>query len=297
MNLFNDEIKEVYELLNSLEKKELPITDQLLEDVGPNNMIFRDECAYELGDKKSLSFDLSSSSIDVEDKIYLVGKDLSEIQGSEDFMRITLLQIKDEGSNADSSADSNADSSADSSKGSNGGGLTGDALYNRLEQIKLTKYRVSPKGYMLRTSTGNREKVRVSKDVARKSSFSQIGSAYMQAYKKLDYVEHVTILFVVGHAGDSVGSAGSNAGESVGNGVGTGAGNSAGNGVGTDAGVNAGNSSLYDRLSKIASKKAEITDTIDHILKGFMINDCDSCSAKELCDEVEGLREIHQSVN
>ena len=238
MNLFNDEIKEVYELLNSLEKKELPITDQLLEDVGPNNMIFRDECAYELGDKKSLSFDLSSSSIDVEDKLYLVGKDLSEIQGSEDFMRITLLQVKDEDSN--------------------GGGLTGDALYNRLEQIKLTKYRVSPKGYMLRTSTGNREKVRVSKDVARKSSFSQIGSAYMQAYKKLDYVEHVTILFVVGHAGDS---------------------------------------SLYDRLSKIASKKAEITDTIDHILKGFMINDCDSCSAKELCDEVEGLREIHQSVN
>ena len=238
MNLFNDEIKEVYELLNSLEKKELPITDQLLGDVGPNNMIFRDECAYELGDKKSLSFDLSSSSIDVEDKIYLVGKDLSEIQGNEDFMRITLLQIKDEGSN--------------------GGGLTGDALYNRLEQIKLTKYRVSPKGYMLRTSTGNREKVRVSKDVARKSSFSQIGSAYMQAYKKLDYVEHVTILFIVGHAGDS---------------------------------------SLYDRLSKIASKKAEITDTIDHILKGFMINDCDSCSAKELCDEVEGLREIHQSVN
>ena len=273
MNLFNDEIKEVYELLNSLEKKELPITDQLLEDVGPNNMIFRDECAYELGDKKSLSFDLSSSSIDVEDKIYLVGKDLSEIQGNEDFMRITLLQIKDEGSN--------------------GGGLTGDALYNRLEQIKLTKYRVSPKGYMLRTSTGNREKVRVSKDVARKSSFSQIGSAYMQAYKKLDYVEHVTILFIVGHAGDSVGSAGSNAGESVGNG----AEGNAGNGVGTGAGVNAGNSSLYDRLSKIASKKAEITDTIDHILKGFMINDCDSCSAKELCDEVEGLREIHQSVN
>ena len=257
MNLFNDEIKEVYELLNSLEKKELPITDQLLEDVGPNNMIFRDECAYELGDKKSLSFDLSSSSIDVEDKLYLVGKDLSEIQGNEDFMRITLLQIKDEDSN--------------------GGGLTGDALYNRLEQIKLTKYRVSPKGYMLRTSTGNREKVRVSKDVARKGSFSQIGSAYLQAYKKLDYVEHVTILFIVGHAGDSVGNAGGNAGDSVGNG--------------------AGNSSLYDALSKIASRKAEITDTIDHILKGFMVNDCNSCSAKELCDEVEGLREIHQSVN
>ncbi len=283
MNLFNDEIKEVYKLISSLrnsadttaeflsstctensagsssgsslassagnsaEMRELPITDQLLEDVGSNNMIFRDECAYELGDKNSLSFELSSSSIKVEDKIYLVGKDLSEIQGNEDFVRITLLQIEDEGSSASSNGDSNGSS--------NGGGLSGDALYNRLEQIKLTKYKVSPKGYMLRTSTGNKEKVRVSKELAKNGSFSQIGSAYLQAYKKLDYVEHVTLIFVVGE------------------------------------------SDLYESLRKIANRKAEITDTIDHILKGFMINDCDSCSAKDLCDEVEGLREIHQSVN
>lgn len=265
MNLFNDEIKEVYKLISSLRNsadataeflsstcmRELPITDQLLEDVGSNNMIFRDECAYELGDKNSLSFELSSSSIKVEDKIYLVGKDLSEIQGNEDFVRITLLQIEDEGSNASSNGDSNGDSNGSS----NGGGLSGDALYNRLEQIKLTKYKVSPKGYMLRTSTGNKEKVRVSKELAKNGSFSQIGSAYLQAYKKLDYVEHVTLIFVVGE------------------------------------------SDLYESLRKIANRKAEITDTIDHILKGFMINDCDSCSAKDLCDEVEGLREIHQSVN
>lgn len=229
MNLFDDEIKEVYQLLNSLEKKELPLTDVLLEDVGSNNMIFKNECAFELGEKKSLSFDLSSSLLPIEDKIYLVGKDLNEIKNNEDFMRITLLQVKEED-------------------------LNGNALYNHLEQIKLTKYRVSPEGYMLRTSTGNKEKVRVSKELVKSGSFSQIGSAYLQAYKKLNYVNHVTILFVVG------------------------------------------NNDQYDSFKKIANKKTDIIDTIDHILKGFMINDCNACSAKDLCDEVEGLREIHQSI-
>ena len=229
MNLFDDEIKEVYQLLNSLEKKELPLTDVLLEDVGSNNMIFKNECAFELGEKKSLSFDLSSSLIPIEDKIYLAGKDLNEIKDNEDFMRIALLQVKEED-------------------------LNGNALYNRLEQIKLTKYRVSPEGYMLRTSTGNKEKVRVSKELVKSGSFSQIGSAYLQAYKKLNYVNHVTILFVVG------------------------------------------NNDQYDNFKKIANKKTDIIDTIDHILKGFMINDCNACSAKDLCDEVEGLREIHQSI-
>ncbi len=227
MNLFDDEIKEVYALLT--DKKELPITDDLLEDVGSNNMIFKDECAFELGEKKSLSFDLSSSDQHIEDKIYLIGNDLQQIKENDDFIRITLVGVKEET-------------------------LNGNALYNRLEQIKLTKYRVSPKGYMLRTSTGNKEKVRVSKELSKCGSFSQIGSAYIKAYHKLAYVQNVTTIFITG------------------------------------------DSKLYEPLLKIANKKTEITDTIDHILKGFMINDCNACSAKDLCEEVEGLREIHQSV-
>ena len=226
MVLFDDEIKKVYDLLKQLQLKQLDITNNLIEDVGSDNMIFKSDCAYELGETNSLSFELSTSDIDIQDNIYLCGKDLNEIDANEDFIRITLLNVRDDK-------------------------LTSNALYDRLEQIKLVKYKVSPKGYMLRTSVGGKERVRVSKEL--RASFSQIGSAYLKEYKKLNYVNNVTIIFIVGKC------------------------------------------DLSKEFVKLANKKKEISDTIDHILKGLMVNDCDACSVKDLCDEVEGLREIHKS--
>ena len=225
MVLFDDEIKELQLLLNNLDLKELSITDNLIENV-TNNMIFNSDCAFELGKDKSLSFELSSSDIVIEEKLYLCGKNLNEINCDTDFIRITLLNVRDDK-------------------------LGGNALYDRLEQIKLVKYKVSPKGYMLRTSVGNKEKVRVSKDLD--ASFSQIGSAYLKEYKKLSYVNNVTIIFIVG--------------ECV----------------------------LYDKFVALANKKKEISDALDHILKGMVVSDCDACSVKELCDEVQELREIHKN--
>lgn len=226
MVLFDDEIKKVYDLLKQLQLKQLDITNNLIEDVGSDNMIFKSDCAYELGETNSLSFELSTSDIDIQDNIYLCGKDLNEIDANEDFIRITLLNVRDDK-------------------------LTSNALYDRLEQIKLVKYKVSPKGYMLRTSVGGKERVRVSKEL--RASFSQIGSAYLKEYKKLNYVNNVTIIFIVGKC------------------------------------------DLSNEFVKLANKKKEISDTIDHILKGLMANDCDACSVKDLCDEVEGLREIHKN--
>ncbi len=226
MVLFDDEIKKVYDLLKQLQLKQLDITNNLIEDVGSDNMIFKSDCAYELGETNSLSFELSTSDIDIQDNIYLCGKDLNEIDANEDFIRITLLNVRDDK-------------------------LTSNALYDRLEQIKLVKYKVSPKGYMLRTSVGGKERVRVSKEL--RASFSQIGSAYLKEYKKLNYVNNVTIIFIVGKC------------------------------------------DLSNEFVKLANKKKEISDTIDHILKGLMVNDCDACSVKDLCDEVEGLREIHKN--
>ncbi len=225
MVLFDNEIKELQLLLNNLDLKELSITDNLIENV-TNNMIFNSDCAFELGKDKSLSFELSSSDIVIEEKLYLCGKNLNEINCDTDFIRITLLNVRDDK-------------------------LGGNALYDRLEQIKLVKYKVSPKGYMLRTSVGNKEKVRVSKDLD--ASFSQIGSAYLKEYKKLSYVNNVTIIFIVG--------------ECV----------------------------LYDKFVALANKKKEISDALDHILKGMVVSDCDACSVKELCDEVQELREIHKN--
>lgn len=48
----------------------------------------------------------------------------------------------------------------------------------------------------------------------------------------------------------------------------------------------------YKALSKLVSESEEITKTIDHILKN-VIMDCGACSLQAVCDEVEGLKELH----
>lgn len=48
----------------------------------------------------------------------------------------------------------------------------------------------------------------------------------------------------------------------------------------------------YKSLRKLTEKSEAITGTIDHILKTEAM-DCKVCSLQEICDEVEGLRELH----
>lgn len=48
----------------------------------------------------------------------------------------------------------------------------------------------------------------------------------------------------------------------------------------------------YAELRSNAKKVADITKTLSKILEG-MPTDCHSCNLKEICDEVEGLRDLH----
>lgn len=48
----------------------------------------------------------------------------------------------------------------------------------------------------------------------------------------------------------------------------------------------------YEMFLAGAKKSADITRTLTHILDG-MPTDCSSCSLKPVCDEVEGMRELH----
>ena len=232
MELFDKEISTVLDCIKNLDQRVLPIKQDCLPSI-KNNMIFTNETAFELGGSfhDSLSYELTSTSnVFQEDQIILIGKDLNEIQEDTDFIRITICVMKNEK-------------------------LEGEKLYQCLEKIKLSKYRVSPEGYMLRTAIGNNEKVRVSKDFVKKYTFSEIGSTYIHAYKQLPYIQHVLEIFITGKT------------------------------------------PIYEQLKGIGLEKKKITDTIDHILKGVMVNDCGSCSVKELCEKVEGLREIHKSTN
>lgn len=48
----------------------------------------------------------------------------------------------------------------------------------------------------------------------------------------------------------------------------------------------------FDKLQQLAKKAEKITATIDHIFKNDTM-DCNVCSLKEICDEVEGMKELH----
>lgn len=49
---------------------------------------------------------------------------------------------------------------------------------------------------------------------------------------------------------------------------------------------------VVSELAKTAKKVDGITKTLTHILEGIP-TDCGSCSLKPICDEVEGMREMH----
>ena len=48
----------------------------------------------------------------------------------------------------------------------------------------------------------------------------------------------------------------------------------------------------YKKLTAIAKSANDITGTLTHILEGLP-TDCDSCGLKDICDEVEGMKELH----
>lgn len=48
----------------------------------------------------------------------------------------------------------------------------------------------------------------------------------------------------------------------------------------------------YKALEAIAQKTTAITETLNHIMNSVTF-DCDSCNLKPVCDEVEGMKELH----
>ena len=51
----------------------------------------------------------------------------------------------------------------------------------------------------------------------------------------------------------------------------------------------------YARLKALAKKANDVTGTLTHILEGLS-TDCSICSLKDICDEVEGMKELHFGV-
>lgn len=51
----------------------------------------------------------------------------------------------------------------------------------------------------------------------------------------------------------------------------------------------------YDKLQSLAKMSTNVTGTLTHILEGLP-TDCTICALKDICDEVEGMKELHFGV-
>jgi hypothetical protein len=51
----------------------------------------------------------------------------------------------------------------------------------------------------------------------------------------------------------------------------------------------------YKAMRDVAKKAGDVTNTLTHILEGLP-TDCSVCALKDVCDEVEGMKELHFGV-
>lgn len=198
-------------------------------------LIMQRDAAFELGGsgRPSANFTCvtSDETLVPRDEVTVIGPDLPALKADSPFARLVLLQT--------------------------GPGVEPDpqdseACFRAIQELDFIKYKIYPKGYMIRSSSeSNREQVRIEKAALKKGmSFSRIGNAMIRRYKANPNVLRVHLYFITAPDAD------------------------------------------YAALQKCASQVHDITMTLSKILEG-MPTDCHSCSMKPLCDEVEGMRELH----
>ena len=233
MELFNTIIRRTEETAVSSSAKRYAYNPaKAWEDAGSFELVMMRDAAFELGGDGKPAINYTCVTEDSElcsrDEIIVIGPELSDIKGSAPYARIAVVRV----GNID-----NEDT---------------EQTFRAIQDIDFVKYRVFPKGYMIRTSSeSRREQVRISKTSLKKGmSFEKIGDAFIQKYKATPNVEAVKLIFV------------------------------------TAPDVN------YRELDKLAKQTGDIAMSLSKILEG-MPTDCASCNLKPICDEVEGMRELH----
>ncbi len=51
----------------------------------------------------------------------------------------------------------------------------------------------------------------------------------------------------------------------------------------------------YGLLRSVAHRLEQITDSLNHIFNGLVM-DCSTCSSRELCDEIDGMKDLHKKL-
>ena len=200
-------------------------------DTGKSELIMQRDMAYELGGdgKPAVQYCCvtTGDALDDASETILCGPDLCEITADCAYARIALVRVS-------------------SLEG------TQDDQYHQLCEAAFVKYRVFPRGYMLRISPeSNREQVRLSRQaIADGISFRGVGADFIRAYQALPNLISVKMIFVTDPA------------------------------------------ACYGAFMESAQGVQARIKAMNTILSGLP-TDCASCQMKPLCDEVEGMREMH----
>ncbi len=176
MFIFDDLAAKVDEINNKYVAKSLNVDLNQTFPENPNQFIFSDDKAFELGANpcKGIALDLLLD-LPLEDQILLLGEDLRDISKNKNYARITLASVdKDQiGS--------------------------GNDLYNSIRKFDYVKYHLSYEGVMVRESVFNKkESLLVSKSALKKGGldFAKLGSYVIAKHKELPFVKNVKAIFV-----------------------------------------------------------------------------------------------------
>ncbi len=236
MELYNTVIRQAEELGGSSAPRRYPYDPaRAWADGGEFELVMLRDAAYELGGsgKAAVNFTCVTTSADLvpRDEILLYGPDLGELKGDSDYARITLLRV----------GDIESDDENDT-----------EQAFRAIQNMDFVKYRVFPRGYMIRTSSeSSREQVRLSREAIRGGvSFERIGDDFIRQYKQDPNVLAVKMIFLTAPDAD------------------------------------------YAGAGRCAKTTRDITLSLTKILEG-MPTDCGACALKPICDEVEGMKELH----
>lgn len=231
IHLYDNLIERAQELLKA-DVKELGEGDINWPSDSDRSMILRPDMAYELGGEGchalGVTIVTSSAKLVDGDRVFLLGRDLSDIKEDVSFARFAIVRISEEVT------------------------FEENELYDVIRRLENTRYHFYPKGFMMRvSSTKQRESVRVSElAIEHGISFEKTGRLMIEAYKKNPMVKAVHLYYVTDDFFD------------------------------------------YPFAKTMANEVEDITCTIDHILKNVTM-DCNSCNLQSICDQVDGLRELH----
>ena len=165
MELYNSIIRKVEELTGSSTPRRCPYDPQgAWEDTGSFELVMLRDAAYELGgnSKPAVNFTCVTTSAQLVER---------------DYARIALLRV----------GDIESDDEDDT-----------EQAFRAIQDMDFVKYRVFPKGYMIRTSSeSNREQVRLSSAALKKGiSFRAVGNDFIRQYKQNPNILAVKLIFI-----------------------------------------------------------------------------------------------------